>query len=165
MRTWLTTGLVVTGALALSAPAMAEPMTIEAVMSPTQSMKLDFKDDSKRFVLLVVREGEAEGTGPLAGGTVIEYGMHPIHPGVGGDPQGFLEVSTPDGAVAYIRWTVKAVFVKGDPKPRLVDYGHWELIGGTGALGGMRGVGTLTIKGVSPTDRLFTLDGEIAPAP
>ncbi|NQW10141.1 MAG: hypothetical protein HQ481_09725 [Alphaproteobacteria bacterium] len=140
-------------------------MKIEAVMAPKQAMKLDFKDGSKHFVLLVRREGEAKGTGPLAGGQVVEFGMHDINPGVGGDPRGFLEITTPSGDHAYIRWIVKAVFVKGDGKPRLIDYGHWELISGSGVLANMRGVGTMTIKAASKTDRLFTLEGEIAPKP
>lgn len=151
--------------LGVTAAASAEPMKIEAVMAPKQAMKLDFKDGTKHFVLLVRREGEAKGTGPLAGGQVVEFGMHEINPGVGGDPRGILEVTTPGGDHAYIRWVVKAAFVKGDGKPRLIDYGHWELISGSGALAGMRGVGTMTIKAASKTDRLFTLEGEIAPKP
>lgn len=159
---WITAAAMILG---VSAAALAEPMKIEAVMSPKQAMKLDFKDGTKRFVLLVRREGEAKGTGPFAGGQVVEFGMHDINPGVGGDPSGFLEIATPSGDYAYIRWVVKAAFVKGETKPRLIDYGYWELVSGSGALANMRGVGTMTIKAASKTDRLFTLEGEIAPKP
>jgi hypothetical protein len=151
--------------LALPSLASAETMKVEAVMAPTKSMKLDFQDGSKRFVLLVQREGNAKGSGPLAGSAVTEYGMHDITRGIGGDPQGFLEFKTPGGDIGYVKWRVRAVFFKGEKKPRLADYGYWELVGGTGGLSGMTGVGTLTIKPASKTERLFTLEGEIAPKP
>lgn len=57
------------------------------------------------------------------------------------------------------------MFFKGEYKPRLVDYGHWELVSGTGQFDGKRGVGTLQIKPASPTDRLFMLTGEIDDRP
>ena len=150
---------------ALTGTASAEKMRIEAVMAPIQSMKLDFQDGSKHFVLLVQREGKAEGSGPLAGSAVTEYGMHDLVKGIGGIPQGYLEFKTLGGDIGYVKWQVRAIFFKGESKPRLADYGYWELAGGTGALAGMNGVGTLTIKAASKTDRLFTLEGEIAPKP
>lgn len=143
----------------------ADTIKISAVMAPTKAMKLDFQDGSKHFVLLVQREGKAEGTGPLAGSAVTEYGMHDIVPGVGGDPQGYLEFKTANGDIGYVQWRVKAIFFKGDKKPRLADYGYWKLVSGTGGLKDMTGVGTLTIKAASKTDRLFTLEGEIGPKP
>ena len=145
--------------------ATAEEFSISAVMVPQESIRLDFQDGSNQFVLMVRREGTAEGDGPLAGASVTEYGWHDINPPHDGDPLGYLELVTPAGDYAYIRWTVRAVFFAGDDRPRLADYGHWELVSGTGALEGMTGVGTLTISAVSPTDRLFALTGEIAPRP
>jgi len=47
----------------------------------------------------------------------------------------------------------------------LTDYGHWALVSGSGGFAGMNGVGTLTIKPASKTDRLFTLSGEMGPRP
>jgi hypothetical protein len=145
--------------------ASAESMKVSAVMAPTKSMKLDFQDGSKHFVLLVQREGTAKGTGPLAGSAVTEYGMHDLVRGVGGDPQGYLEFKAPNGDIGYVQWHVRAIFFKGEKKPRLADYGFWQLVGGTGGLKGMTGVGTMTIKAASKTDRLFTLEGEIGPKP
>lgn len=145
--------------------ASAESMKVSAVMAPTKSMKLDFQDGSKHFVLLVQREGTAEGSGPLAGSAVTEYGMHDLVRGVGGDPQGYLEFKAPNGDIGYVQWRVRAIFFKGEKKPRLADYGYWSLVGGTGDLKGMTGVGTMTIKAASKTDRLFTLEGEIGPKP
>ncbi len=143
----------------------AAEMKIEAVLSPKQQMKLDFADGSKHFVLLVRREGVATGTGPLAGASVTEYGMHDIIRGVGGDPRGYLEITGTNRDKAYIKWQVRAVFVPGpNKKPKLLDNGFWELVGGTGSFKGMKGAGTLHIKPASKTDRRFILSGEIVPA-
>ena len=150
----------------LSATALlAEPVAIEAVMAPTQSIRMDFKDGSNRFVLMVQREGTATGSGALSGAAVVEQGWHDINPPHGGDPQGYLEFTAENGDVAYIKWIVRAVFFKGEERPRLADYGHWELVSGTGQFAGKTGVGTLEIKPASPTDRLFVLAGEIDDKP
>jgi hypothetical protein len=143
----------------------AEPVEIEAVMSPTQSIRMDFKDGSKHFVLMVQREGTAEGTGALSGTSVVEQGWHDINPPFGGDPQGYLEFTAENGDVAYVKWIVRAVFVKGDDQPKLLDFGHWELVSGTGQFSGKTGVGTLVIKPASQTDRLFVLSGELGDKP
>ncbi len=89
-------------AAAAAVPAAAESMRIEAVLAPKEQMRLDFEDGSKHFVLLVRREGKAEGSGPLAGAAVTEYGMLDIVPGVSGDPRGYLEFSQPGGDNAYV---------------------------------------------------------------
>lgn len=143
--------------------ARAEALHIDAVMSPKEQMQLDFKDGSKHFVLMVRREGKAEGQGPLNGAAVTEYGMHDIVPGVGGQPVGYLVFAQPNGDVAYVHWRIGAVFIPGaDGKPRLLDNGDWQIVGGTGSLQDLVGAGTLHIKAVSPTDRRFILDGEVA---
>lgn len=143
-------------------PARAEPLHIEAVMSPKEQMQLNFKDGSKHFVLLVRREGKAEGQGVLAGASVVEFGMHDILPGVGGSPTGYLELTAANGDISYINWHIGAVFVPGDDgKPKLLDNGYWQIVGGTGALQDLVGAGTLHLKAVSPTDRRFILDGEV----
>lgn len=148
----------------LAPPVRAEPIKIEAVLAPKEQMRLDFADGSKRFVLLVRREGTAEGTGPLNGAAVNEYGMHDITPGVDGDPRGFLEFTDTAGDKAYVKWQVRAVFVPGAADtPTLLDYGYWELVGGTGTFAGMKGVGTLRIKAASKTDRRFILEGDLVP--
>jgi hypothetical protein len=162
----LIAAILATAAIAvpLALPAWAEPFKVEAVLVPKEQMRLDFADGSKRFVLLVRREGTAEGSGPLAGAAVNEYGMHDITPGVDGDPRGFLEFTDAAGGKAYVKWQVRAVFVPGaDGKPELLDYGFWELAGGTGKFSGMKGVGSLQIKAASPTDRRFILEGELTP--
>lgn len=152
----------VAGVVLMCGGASAEPLKIEAVMTPKEKIQLDFSDGSKHFVLMVRREGEAKGTGVLAGAKVVEYGMHDIVPGVGGDPRGYLALTTASGDIAYVKWRVRAIFVTGsDGKPELLDNGYWEIAGGTGALAKAKGAGVLHIKGVSPTDRKFILDGNI----
>ena len=39
-------------------PAMAEPLNIRATMVPKEQIKLEFKDGSGHFVLMVRREGQ-----------------------------------------------------------------------------------------------------------
>ncbi|MBU2532856.1 MAG: hypothetical protein KKB37_08945 [Alphaproteobacteria bacterium] len=143
----------------------ADAISVKAVMAPKESMKMNFGDGTKHFVLLVRREGEAEGKGLLAGASVTEYGWHDINPPKGADPHGYLQFKAGNGDIANIKWTVRAVFFKGEKQPKLVDYGHWELVSGTGKFADLTGVGTLTIKPASPTDRLFTLEGELGPRP
>lgn len=142
--------------------AQAEPIKIEAVMTPKEKIQLDFSDGTKHFVLMVRREGEASGTGPLNGTKVVEFGVHDIVPGVGGEPRGYLTLTTAKGDIAYLKWQVRAVFIPGpDGKPQLLDNGFWEVAGGTGAFAGLAGAGTIHIKAVSPTDRKFVLDGDL----
>lgn len=156
--------LIATSALLLLqlGTAGAEPVKVEAVMSPKEKIQLDFADGSKHFMLMVRREGEAKGAGPLHGTKVVEYGVHDILPGVGGDPRGYLVMTAPNGDIAYVKWQVRAIFVPGsDGKPQLLDNGFWEAAGGTGGFAGMTGAGTLHIKAMSPTDRKFILEGEL----
>jgi hypothetical protein len=156
---------VVAGA-GLTGVAAAEPVGVKAVMSPAEQIYVDLPTAQKHFVLFVKRQGRATGAGFLAGAELTEYGMHDIRPGVGGAPRGYLVARLPGGDQAVIQWEVQATFVPGpDGKPRLLDNGVWRLIGGTGALDGARGAGTMHIKAVSPKDREFELIGEVvAPA-
>ncbi|NQU58264.1 MAG: hypothetical protein HQ513_13590 [Rhodospirillales bacterium] len=153
--------------MSISAPAAmsADAISVKAVMVPKESMKMNFNDGSKHFVLLVRREGKAVGEGAFAGADVTEYGWHDINPPIGADPHGYLQFKAANGDIANIKWTVRAVFFKGEKKPRLADYGFWEMVSGTGRFADNTGVGTLTIKAASKTDRLFTLSGEIGQKP
>ncbi|MGZ8981668.1 MAG: hypothetical protein ACXW2D_13025, partial [Burkholderiaceae bacterium] len=144
--------------------AHSAPVTVEAVVSPKEQIRLDFTDGSRHFVAMVRRDGKSTGNGPLAGADVSEYGYHDVVPGEGGDPRGYLTFSK-DGGQAYIKWTIRAVFVPGpEGKPVLLDQGFWEMVGGTAQFKGMKGAGTIHLKGVSPTDRKFILTGDLVPA-
>jgi len=161
----ITSSLIATAGIIASSASFAADLSVKAVMAPTNVLKMDFKDGSKHFVAMVRREGTAEGSGALAGASVTEYGWHDINPPVGANPQGYLQFETSNGDIANIKFTIRAIFFKDDTKPRLADYGFWELVSGTGQFASMAGVGTLTIKPASKTDRTFTLNGEIGPRP
>ncbi len=141
----------------------AAPLKIESVVSPRELIRLEFADGSKHFVAMMRREGKVTGQGLFSGATVTEYGVHDIHPGVSGDPRGYLVFTLANGDVAYVKWVVRGVFVSGPHgKPTLLDNGVWEVVGSTGSLKGLQGAGTIHIKRVpSPLERNFVLEGEL----
>jgi hypothetical protein len=142
--------------------AQAEPVKFEAVVTQKEAIRLDFADASKRFFLMVRREGKTEGQGPLAGSAVEEYGAHDVVPGVGGEPHGYLAFATADGSKAYLKWSILAVFVPGpDGKPKLLDHGVWQVVGGTGKLEKLKGAGTFRLRFPGPNDRRFVMEGEL----
>jgi hypothetical protein len=146
-------------------PTSADPLKIEAVVSTKEQTRLDFSDGSGRFLAMVRREGKATGQGLLSGTVVNEYGRHEVIPGTSGDGSGYLVFALPQGDIAHIRWQVRAVFVPGpEGKPKVLDNGVWEVVGGTGKLKGLKGAGTLNLKVLSPTDRNFILQGELSPS-
>lgn len=146
--------------------AAAEPMILDVVLSPKDQISLDFKNDSRHFVILMQREGSADRSGVFKGAKVVEYGMHDVTRGDGGKASGYLEATTTGGDIAYFRWRLRALFVAGpDGKAKVINNGYWELTGGTGQFATMRGVGTMLLEFVSKTDRRFVLEGDISPAP
>lgn len=145
--------------------AAAAPIKVEAVLAPKEQIRLDVADGSKQFVLMSKREGKANGSGPLVGAAVTEYGLHDIVPGTSGNANGYLVFTAPEGDVAYVKWLLRAVFVAGPgDKPMLLDNGVWEVVGGTGKFRGLKGAGSLHIKPVSATERNYILEGELVPA-
>jgi hypothetical protein len=140
----------------------AEPVKFNAFVSQKEAIRLDFTDSSKRFFMLVRREGKTEGQGPLAGAAVQEYGVHDVVPGVSGEPHGYLEFVGNDGSKAYLKWTIQAVFLPGpDGKPRLLDSGLWKVVGGTGKLEKLKGAGTFRLQFPGGNDRRFAMEGEL----
>jgi hypothetical protein len=148
--------------LILPSLARPEPVSFEALVTQKEAIQLNFEDASKRFLLMVRREGTTEGQGPLAGAAVQEFGVHEVVPGVGGEPRGYLEFVTADGSKAYLKWTIHATFVPGpEGKPKLLANGVWEVAGGTGTLGTLKGAGRFNLEFPGPTDRRFVLEGEL----
>ncbi len=142
-------------------PAAAEPIAIKAVMAPKEQIRYDFPTPDKHFVVMVRREGTVRGTAAFEEAQGIEYGVHDITPGVGGNPRGYYVATLKNGDKAVIEWSVQATFIPGpDGKPKLLDNGVWKFIGGTGRLAGIQGAGTMHITAVSPTDREFAFTGE-----
>jgi hypothetical protein len=163
MKTHLTR-LTIAAALAIGAAstADAEPVKFDALVVHKDGIRLDFVDKSKRFFMLVRREGKTEGQGPLAGAVVQEYGVHDVVPGVSGEPHGYLEFTKADGDKAYIKWMIQAVFVPGpNGKPKLLDNGVWQVIGGTGKMESLKGAGRFNLIATGPTERRFALEGEL----
>jgi hypothetical protein len=155
--------LTIAAFVALSgASAAADPVSVEVAYTTKEQMKFEFADGSNRFVLAVLRQGTAEGTGVFAGAAVEEFGWHDIHPPISGDPQGYLQLTAENGDVAVLRWSVKAVFMKGGDKPALFDNGFWELVGGTGQFEGKRGVGSIIIRAA---EQKLVLEGEVGDKP
>lgn len=154
-----------TGLALMAGAASAAPVSVTTVLDPQEQMRFEMGDGSKHFVLAVRREGTSEGEGVLADAQVTEFGWHDINPPHAGDPQGYMRFTTPNGDVAIVKFTVRAVFMKGADKPALHDDGFWELVSGTGQFAGMRGVGHLKIEPAGGPRRLFTLTGEIGEAP
>ncbi|MGX0877310.1 hypothetical protein ACSSV4_001998 [Roseovarius sp. MBR-154] len=152
-------------ALIMSGPALGAPVSVTTVLDPQEEMRFEMGDGSKHFVLAVRREGVSEGDGVLADANVTEFGWHDINPPHAGDPQGYLRFSAENGDVAILKFTVRAVFMKGEEAAVLHDDGFWELVNGTGQFAGLRGVGHLKIEPAGGPKRLFTLTGEIADAP
>jgi hypothetical protein len=155
-------GAVAAPLLIAASLARAEPVKFEALVTEKEAIRLDFEDASKRFFLMVRREGTTEGEGPLAGAAVQEFGVHEVVPGVGGEPRGYLEFVTADGSKAYLKWTIHATFLPGpDDKPKLLANGVWEMAGGTGALGTLKGAGRFDLEFPGSTERRFVLEGEL----
>ncbi|MEO3431200.1 hypothetical protein AAFN88_20260 [Pelagibius sp. CAU 1746] len=145
--------------------AGAEPMTLDVVLTTTDDISLNFQNDTRHFLTLLLREGTAEGNGVFEGATVAEYGMHDVTGGVGGEASGYIVATTTGGDIAYFRWLLRAFFVEGtEGKSRLVNSGLWELAGGTGQFAAARGTGALTIGFPSKTERRYLLTGDISPS-
>ncbi len=140
----------------------AAPVKVEAVISPKAESKLEFADGSNRYLLAVQREGKATGNGPLAGATMLEWGMHDVTPGIGVLGNGYLVFTTSEGDVAYLKYQVRGIPVPGpDGKPQNLINGVWEVAGSTGKLKGLRGAGTIRVNTVSPKERQWILEGDL----
>ncbi len=151
--------------LAATLSAHADPLSVRALMAPKEQIKLDFQDGSGHFVLMVRREGQAAGSGLFDGAHVTEFGRHDIVPGAGGDPSGYLVITQRTGDLAYLKWTVRSIYLPDrEGQPEMDDNGFWEVVSGTGRFKDLKGTGTLRIESAGPTDRVFVLKGTLAPA-
>jgi len=149
-----------------SASVEAAPVKVEALIATTAESKLEFADGSKRYLSAIQRQGKATGNGPLAGATMLEWGMHDITPGIGALGNGYLVFTTTEGDVAYLKYQFRAIPVPGpDGKPQNLIYGFWEVASSTGKLKGLRGAGTVHINTVSPKERQWILEGDLVQVP
>jgi len=143
----------------------AAPVRIEALITPKAESRLEFADGTKHYVLATQREGKASGTGPLAGASMLEWGLHDVLPGTGATGNGYLVFSASDGDLVYLKYQFRAVPVPGaEGKPRNLINGLWEVVGGTGKFKALRGSGVVRINAPSDKERLWVLEGDLVDA-
>lgn len=120
-----------------SAGADTTDVSIEILFPATlESIDLRFEEGSNHLLTMLRREGKAEGSGPLAGSEVTEYGWHDVNPPKGANALGYLQFKAANGDTANLKLTIRAVFFQVDEKPTPAIYGIWELFSGTGQFRG-----------------------------
>lgn len=143
--------------------AQAERVSFAAVIEPKADVTLAFADGSQHLVRLVQREGKVSGDAPLSGATMLEWGLHDLAPASGGgDGLGYLVFTKSQADVAYVRfqWRIIGAGVTAGV-PQYLMSGIWEVVGATGALKGLTGLGTLRINMLSATQREWLFEGDL----
>jgi hypothetical protein len=167
-KTTLLQRLVVAIALAGAAAgaADAEHVKFDAVVAAKGDVALEFADGSQHVVRLVQREGPAKGEGSLSGATLLEWGMHDMNLAKGyADGTGYLVATKSPGDMAYLKFQWRAIMVKGtDGKPMPLLGGQWEVVGATGKLKGLTGLGTMRIEVLEGSSRHWMFEGELIPS-
>lgn len=152
---------------------MAEPFTVECRFDvkkgepgqPNEYTKLEFADDSNRYVALVRRSGRVVGEGMLRGATVQDWGFHEVTlgPETDGRGTGYLVISHSPSDIIYLKTQLRQVSLSGKGnEQRSVFTGLWEVSGATGKFKGLKGAGTLRINRLSESERQWILDGEMS---
>jgi hypothetical protein len=162
-RVCVTMASIVAATLAVT--AHAAPIEIEILLTPKSSTKLELVDDSHRYMLASQREGQAIGSGPLAGTATLDWGVHDVQPGVGAIGRGYLVFTAAEGDIAYVKYEFHAQPMPSvDGKPFNLLNGVWEMVGGTGRFKAVHGAGTTHIDVVPPNDRKWRLVGDLVSA-
>jgi hypothetical protein len=160
--------LVIAAALTGAAvgAARAEHVKFDAVIASKGDVSLEFADGSQHVVRLVQREGPAKGEGPLGGATLLEWGIHDMNLGKGfADGTGYVVATKSPGDIVYLKYQWRAIMVKGqDGKPMPLLGGEWEVVGATGKLKGLAGLGTLRIEVLEGTSRHWMFEGDLIPS-
>ena len=160
--------LVTTTALysLFTASIYAAPVRVEALISTKTETRLDFADGSKRYLVAIQREGKATGSAPLAGATMLEWGVHDVIPGVGISGGGYLVFTTAEGDIAYLKYQMRGTPMPAqDGRPRNLVNGSWEVVSSTGKLKQLQGAGILRVNVISPNERSWILEGELVQTP
>jgi hypothetical protein len=146
--------------------AQAEPLKIDMRLASPQQIRLDFPlvGAEKHFAFYVKREGVVGAGSTWAGAKVQEVGLHDIFPGDRVWGTGYITFTLPNGDQVSMKHEFAAAFLPtagGQMAP--VDHGVWTIIGGTGSLAGIRGVGRFQFKPPSddPNARVWELQGDI----
>lgn len=158
---------VLLGGGILATTAGAEPVKIGMTLSNPQQIRIDFPlaGAEKHFAVYVKREGAVTPGSTWAGARVQEVGLHDIFPGDRAWGTGYITFTLPNGDHVSMKHEFAASFLPTpDGKMAPVDHGVWTIIGGTGGLAGIRGVGRFQFK-PAPDDanaRVWDLTGDIA---
>ena len=110
-----------------SGAVLAAPIKVEAVITPKAESRLDFADGSKRFLLATQREGKVVGTGPLAGATMLEWGVHDVRPELSGQTQTAISSLRWQTVISLILSISSAPFLLLDPTARCA---FWPMASG-----------------------------------
>ncbi len=148
---------------ACTGSALAERVKFAAIIAPKADVTLAFADGSQHVVRLVQREGKVTGDAPLTGATMLEWGLHDLAPASGGgDGLGYLVFTRSEADIAYVRfqWRIIGAGEAGGV-PQYLMSGFWEVVGATGALKGLTGLGTMRINMLSATQREWLFDGDL----
>lgn len=154
--------------LALGVPdAHTEPLKIDMRLSNPQQIRIDFPlvGAEKHYGSYVRREGAVAAGSTWAGAKVQEVGLHDIFPGDRVWGTGYITLTLPNGDQVSMKHEFAAAFLPtagGQMAP--VDHGVWTIIGGTGSLAGIRGVGRFQFKPApdDPNARVWELTGDMA---
>lgn len=148
-------------------PGWAEPLTIAMRLGNPEQIRIDFPlvGAEKHFAFYVKREGVVAEGSTWAGAKVQEVGLHDIFPGERVWGTGYITFTLPNGDQVSMRHEFVATFLPAlDGKLAPVDHGVWSILGGTGSLAGIRGVGRFQFKPApdNAADRVWELTGDIA---
>ena len=151
----------------LATTADAEPLKIAMTLSNPQQIRIDFPlvGAEKHLTVLKKTEGVTAEGSTWAGAKVQEVGFHDVFPDHRVRGTGYITFTLPNGDRVSMKHEFEASFLPTpDGKMAPVEHGVWTIIGGTGSLGGIRGVGRFQIKRTStdPNARMWDLTGDIA---
>ncbi len=151
----------------LATTAGAEPLKIAMTLSKPQEIRIEFPvvGAEKHYGVYVKRDGVVAAGSTWAGAKVQEVGVHDIFPGSNVWGTGYITFTLPNGDLVSMKHEFRASFLPTPGGPMApVDHGIWTIIGGTGSLTGIRGVGRFQFKPTpdDPSARVWELTGDMA---
>ena len=155
------------GGILAPAAVGADPLKITMHLSNPQQLRLDFPlvGAEKHYGAFVRREGVIPEGSTWAGAKVQEVGYHDVYPGDRVRGMGYLHFTLPNGdRVSMQHEFVTRFLPTPDSKLAPVEHGVWTILGGTGKLAGLQGVGRFQIQRTpaDPNVRIWDLTGDIA---
>ncbi|MBI1893244.1 MAG: hypothetical protein HYS14_03920 [Candidatus Rokubacteria bacterium] len=167
-RTAFVTLALVLGVGILATTVAAEPLKIvEMNLSKPQQIRIDFPlvGAEKHLNVLKKSEGVVPEGSTWASAKAQEVGYHDVYPGDNVWGTGYLTFTLPNGDQVSMKHEFSTRFLPAaDGKLAPVEHGVWTIIGGTGKLAGIRGVGRFQIRRTpaDPNVRIWDLTGDMA---